>query len=92
MPFPTLRSPFPINSPSTFTANLGAGVAYYRRAMVILLVYDVTDESSVFFSIRRDLKQRLAETDTNAETIKITQQGQISGSSESAQKSVCCGS
>ncbi|XP_038998725.1 ras-related protein RABE1a-like [Hibiscus syriacus] len=130
--------------------------AYYRGAMGIFLVYDVTDESSfnnirnwirnieqhasdnvhkvlvgnkadmdeskravptskgqaladeygmkffetsaknveeVFFSIARDIKQRLANTDAKAEpqALKISQQGQGAGSAAAAQKSTCCG-
>ncbi|XP_014619803.1 ras-related protein RABE1c-like isoform X2 [Glycine soja] len=46
----------------------------------------------VFFSIARDIKQRLADTDTKAEpsTIKINQD-QSGGAGQAAQKSACCG-
>ncbi|KAJ6315781.1 hypothetical protein OIU78_019118 [Salix suchowensis] len=48
----------------------------------------------VFFSIARDIKQRLADTDTRAEptTLKITPADQADGGGQGAQKSSCCGS
>ncbi|XP_034218257.1 ras-related protein RABE1a isoform X2 [Prunus dulcis] len=48
----------------------------------------------VFFSIARDIKQRLADTDSRAEpqTIKINQPDQGAGAAQAAQKSACCGS
>ncbi|XP_019448667.1 PREDICTED: ras-related protein RABE1c-like isoform X2 [Lupinus angustifolius] len=46
----------------------------------------------VFFSIARDIKQRLSDTDNKAEptTIKINQD-QGAGAGQAAQKSACCG-
>jgi Ras-related protein Rab-8A len=47
----------------------------------------------VFFSIAKDIKQRLADTDARAEpqTIKINQSDQGAGTSQATQKSACCG-
>eukprot|EP00494_Astrolonche_serrata_P016956 UN17131 len=46
----------------------------------------------VFFSIARDIKQRLSEADSKAEggTIKINTEGDASAAA--GQKSACCGS
>lgn len=48
----------------------------------------------VFFSIAKDIKQRLADTDSRAEpaTIKISQTDQAAGAGQATQKSACCGS
>ncbi|GAB4824366.1 Ras- protein RABE1c [Ancistrocladus abbreviatus] len=48
----------------------------------------------VFFSIARDIKQRLADTDARAEpaAIKINQADPAAGANQAAQKSACCGS
>ncbi|OIV91221.1 hypothetical protein TanjilG_30443 [Lupinus angustifolius] len=48
----------------------------------------------VFFSIARDIKRRLADTDSRAEpqTIKINQPDQAASGGQAAQKSACCGS
>ncbi|CAL5404514.1 unnamed protein product [Camellia sinensis] len=49
----------------------------------------------VFFSIARDIKQRLADTDSRAEqpqTIKINQPEQGAADGQLAQKLACCGS
>ncbi|KAJ8570839.1 hypothetical protein K7X08_037811 [Anisodus acutangulus] len=48
----------------------------------------------VFFSIGRDIKQRLAESDSRAEpqTIRINQPDQAAGGAQTAQKSACCAS
>ncbi|XP_048597073.1 ras-related protein RABE1a isoform X1 [Brassica napus] len=48
----------------------------------------------VFFSIGKDIKQRLADTDARAEpqTIRINQSDQGAGTSQATQKSACCGS
>ncbi|PWA97394.1 small GTPase superfamily [Artemisia annua] len=48
----------------------------------------------VFFSIAKDIKQRLSDTDTKAEpsTIKINQPDASAGNGQGAQKSACCGS
>ncbi|PNY07573.1 ras-related protein RABE1c-like [Trifolium pratense] len=47
----------------------------------------------VFFSIARDIKQRLADTDSKSEpqTIKINQQDQAANGGQAAPKSACCG-
>ncbi|XP_039007687.1 ras-related protein RABE1a-like [Hibiscus syriacus] len=46
----------------------------------------------VFFSIARDIKQRLADTDSKAEpqAIKINKPDQAAGSAATDQKSACC--
>nr|GLL43039.1 ras-related protein RABE1c isoform X1 [Ipomoea trifida] len=48
----------------------------------------------VFFSIAKDIKQRLSDTDSKAEpsTIKINQPESGAASGQLAQKSACCGS
>ncbi|WZZ21695.1 hypothetical protein YC2023_123082 [Brassica napus] len=47
----------------------------------------------VFFSIAKDIKQRLTDTDSRAEpsTIKIGQTDQAAGAGQATQKSACCG-
>ncbi|EXB65310.1 Ras-related protein RABE1c [Morus notabilis] len=49
----------------------------------------------VFFSIARDIKQRLAESDSKGaepQTIKITQPDQAAAGGQAGAKSACCGS
>uniref|UniRef100_A0A2P2K7D9 RAB GTPase-like protein A5B n=1 Tax=Rhizophora mucronata TaxID=61149 RepID=A0A2P2K7D9_RHIMU len=47
----------------------------------------------VFFSIARDIKQRLTDSDSRTEpiAIKINQADQAGGAAQVAQKSACCG-
>ncbi|WZY81004.1 hypothetical protein YC2023_027388 [Brassica napus] len=47
----------------------------------------------VFFSIAKDIKQRLTDTDSRAEpaTIRISQTDQAAGAGQATQKSACCG-
>ncbi|KAE7996823.1 hypothetical protein FH972_001512 [Carpinus fangiana] len=48
----------------------------------------------VFFSIGRDIKHRLAETDSRVEpqTLKINKPDQTDSGGQAAQKTTCCGS
>ncbi|KAH0896307.1 hypothetical protein HID58_045875, partial [Brassica napus] len=47
----------------------------------------------VFFSLAKDIKQRLTDTDSRAElaTIRMSQTDQASGSGQATQNSACCG-
>ncbi|KAG4945279.1 ras-related protein RABE1c isoform X1 [Glycine max] len=68
---------------------------YHRQQKKFILQSAKTDLNveEVFFSIARDIKQRLADTDSKAEPagIKIDNQKDQATAGEVAQKSACCG-
>ncbi|KAL5156900.1 Ras-related protein RABE1c [Glycine soja] len=68
---------------------------YHRQQKKFILQIAKTDLNveEVFFSIARDIKQRLADTDSKAEPagIKIDNQKDQATAGEVAQKSACCG-
>ncbi|KAK8531995.1 hypothetical protein V6N13_131345 [Hibiscus sabdariffa] len=68
--------------------NIFSGCPYFETSAKTNL-----NVEEVFFSIARDIKQRLADSDARVEpnAIKIGQQDQADGSAANAQKAGCCG-